>query len=70
MVEETSKPESMPLSDEELLRIRRIFERRETPKKLGEDYTFWNDTFDLCKEVPKLFAEIDRLKSELNKRVY
>lgn len=52
------------LSPEDLIRIKKLSKSQRSEKAYGEDHTFWSDTFKLCKEVPQLLAEIDRLNTE------
>lgn len=61
---ETDKLQLNNLSDSELTRINETAKRRLNPRKFGEDWMFWKDTFQLCKDVPSLLDEIQRLRTE------
>lgn len=64
MAEGTSKPLSKNLTASELLRIKQTSLSRETEKKVGEDWLFWQETFQLCRDVPTLLDEIIKIREE------
>lgn len=64
MEEPTRSQQSQPLSDSELERIEQTSISRESEKPEGQGWTYWQETFQLCRDVPTLIEEVNRLREE------
>ena len=62
MDEEIKRLHSKNLTGEELSSIKARYFSSETEKPVGEAWVYWQEVFQLCRDVPKLLDEIDRLK--------
>ena len=62
MDEEIKRLHSKNLTDEELSSIKARYLSSEIEKPVGEAWVYWQEVFHLCRDVPKLLDEIDRLK--------
>jgi hypothetical protein len=65
MDERTNSQPLKNLTDEALTSIKERVARRNKDYPDGEGFEYWTDTFELCKSVPSLLAELDQLTAKV-----